>query len=115
MILIAAYDITKIAKEDSMLLGIENLKKEFLSLVYDYMGRTGVRIMDFLGSCLVAVLILVIGFKVSNYVVKLAKRVLERSRVDLMIQTFLLSCLKIGLKILVVFMAVTHVGVAASS
>ena len=55
-----------------MLLGIENLKKEFLSLVYDYMGRTGVRIMDFLGSCLVAVLILVIGFKVSNYVVKLA-------------------------------------------
>ena len=98
-----------------MLLGIENLKKEFLSLVYDYMGRTGVRIMDFLGSCLVAVLILVIGFKISNYVVKLAKRVLERSRVDLMIQTFLLSCLKIGLKILVVFMAVTHVGVAASS
>mgnify|MGYP006068211801 FL=1 len=46
---------------------------------------------------------------------KICKKMFERSKMDLMIQTFLLSAMKIGLKILVVFIAIQQVGVQASS
>lgn len=98
-----------------MTLDLDSLRRQVLSLVYEYLGRTGVQFMEFLGNCLIALVILIIGLKLSNYVVKLTKRVFERSKMDLMIQSFLLSCLRIGLKILVVFIAVQQVGVQASS
>lgn len=98
-----------------MTLDLDSLRRQVLSLVYEYLGRTGVQFMEFLGNCLIALVVLIIGLKLSNYVVKLTKRVFERSKMDLMIQSFLLSCLRIGLKILVVFIAVQQVGVQASS
>ena len=98
-----------------MALDLDSVRKSILSVVYEYLGRTGVLFMEFLGNCVIALLILIIGLKLSNYVVKLCKRVFERSKMDLMIQTFLLSCMRIGLKILVVFMAVQQVGVQESS
>ncbi|CVI73046.1 MAG TPA: mechanosensitive ion channel [Candidatus Anaerobutyricum stercoris] len=98
-----------------MALDLDSVRKSILSVVYEYLGRTGVLFMEFLGNCVIALLILIIGLKLSNYVVKLCKRVFERSKMDLMIQTFLLSCMRIGLKILVVFIAVQQVGVQASS
>lgn len=33
--------------------------------------------MEFLGNCVIALLILIIGFKLSNYVVKLCKKYLN--------------------------------------
>ena len=98
-----------------MALDLDSVRKSILSVVYEYLGRTGVLFMEFLGNCVIALLILIIGLKLSKYVVKLCKRVFERSKMDLMIQTFLLSCMRIGLKILVVFIAVQQVGVQASS
>lgn len=98
-----------------MALDLDSVRKSILSVVYEYLGRTGVLFMEFLGNCVIALLILIIGLKLSNYVVKLCKRVFERSKMDLMIQIFLLSCMRIGLKILVVFIAVQQVGVQASS
>lgn len=98
-----------------MALDLDSVRKSILSVVYEYLGRTGVLFMEFLGNCVIALLILIIGLKLSNYVVRLCKRVFERSKMDLMIQTFLLSCMRIGLKILVVFIAVQQVGVQASS
>lgn len=98
-----------------MALDLDSVRKSILSVVYEYLGRTGVLFMEFLGNCVIALLILIIGLKLSNYVVKFCKRVFERSKMDLMIQTFLLSCMRIGLKILVVFIAVQQVGVQASS
>ena len=98
-----------------MALDLDSIRRSILSLVYEYLGRTGVLFMEFLGNCVIALLILIIGFKLSNYVVKLCKKVFERSKMDLMIQTFLLSAMRIGLKILVVFIAIQQVGVQASS
>ena len=98
-----------------MALDLDAIRRAVLSLVYEYLGRTGVLFMEFLGNCVIGLLILVIGFKLSNYVVKICKKMFERSKMDLMIQTFLLSAMKIGLKILVVFIAIQQVGVQASS
>ena len=81
-----------------MALDLDSIRRSILSLVYEYLGRTGVLFMEFLGNCVIALLILIIGFKLSNYVVKLCKKVFERSKMDLMIQTFLLSAMRIGLK-----------------
>lgn len=98
-----------------MTLDLDSFRRAIVSLVYEYLGRTGVRFMEFLGNCLIALVILIIGFKLCGYIVKLCRKVFERSKMDLMIQSFLLSCMKIGLKILVVFIAVQQVGVQASS
>ncbi len=98
-----------------MALDLDSIRRAILSLVYEYLGRTGVLFMEFLGNCVIALFILIIGFKLSNHVIKLCKKVFERSKMDLMIQTFLLSALRIGLKILVVFIAIQQVGVQASS
>ena len=98
-----------------MALDLDAIRRAVLSLVYEYLGRTGVLFMEFLGNCVIGLLILVIGFKLSNYIVKICKKMFERSKMDLMIQTFLLSAMKIGLKILVVFIAIQQVGVQASS
>lgn len=85
------------------------------AFINQYLGNTGVNIANFCGDVIVALLILFIGFKIVAYVVKAAKKVFERSNMDATLQSFLLSFLKIGLKVLVIFMAVTKIGVAASS
>lgn len=102
-------------QEETIRMEMESIKKAIFSVIYEYMGKTGVQVMDFLGNFVIALLILIVGLKIVNYIVKLCKKVFERSKMDLMIQSFLISGLRIGLKILVVFMAVTEIGVATSS
>lgn len=98
-----------------MLLETTSLKSFGYSVIYEYLGKTGVRFAEFCGDLVAAILILVIGFKVVSYFSKLVKRIFERSLMDTTLQTFLLSFVKIGGKVLVIFMAVTKIGVAASS
>lgn len=98
-----------------MLLETTSLKSFTNSLMYEYLGKTGVKLVDFCGDIIGALLILFIGFKVVSYVAKMVKKIFERSIMDTTLQTFLLSFIKIGGKVLVIFMAVTKIGVAASS
>ena len=98
-----------------MLLEATSLKSFAHSLIYEYLGKTGVKLADFCGDIIGALLILFIGFKIVSYVVKMAHKIFERSIMDTTLQTFLLSFIKIGGKVLVIFMAVTKIGVAASS
>ena len=98
-----------------MLLEATSLKSFAHSLIYEYLGKTGVKLADFCGDIIGALLILFIGFKIVSYVVKMAHKIFERSIMDTTLQTFLLSFIKIGCKVLVIFMAVTKIGVAASS
>ena len=60
-----------------MALDLDAIRRAVLSLVYEYLGRTGVLFMEFLGNCVIGLLILVIGFKLSNYVVKICKKCLN--------------------------------------
>jgi len=72
-------------------------------------------IAGFFGRLLVAILILLIGFKLIKYVVKLARKVVERSGVDGTLEGFILSFISIAMRILVIFAAVAELGVGASS
>ena len=86
-----------------MLLEAASLKSFAHSLIYEYLGKTGVKLADFCGDIIGALLILFIGFKIVSYVVKMAHKIFERSIMDTTLQTFLLSFIKIGGKVLVSF------------
>lgn len=95
--------------------GIGNLKDLISQIVYTYLGTTGTKILDKAGDIIIALLILFIGFKLTGYFVKFADRVMERSKIDITLRTFLDSVINIGLKALIVFWAVSQLGVATSS
>ena len=56
-----------------MLLEAASLKSFAHSLIYEYLGKTGVKLADFCGDIIGALLILFIGFKIVSYVVKMAR------------------------------------------
>ncbi|MCD8019905.1 MAG: mechanosensitive ion channel [Clostridiales bacterium] len=98
-----------------MLLEFETLGTAIRSMAYEYLGKTGGLFIDFVGKCIVAILIVVIGLRLADYLVKICTRIFEQSKMDPMVKSFLLSAERIGLKILIGFMAVTELGVATSS
>lgn len=62
-----------------------------------------------------AILILVIGLKIAGYLTGMVKKIIDRASIDESIATFLMSFIRIGLKILVIFMSVTKLGVPSST
>ncbi|MDO5147248.1 MAG: mechanosensitive ion channel [Eubacteriales bacterium] len=94
---------------------MEGIKGKLFSVIYAYMGKTGIAAIDFAGKCIVALLVLLIGFKLTGTIVKMCDKAFSHSKMDETLHTFLISTLRLGLKILVIFMAVTELGVAASS
>lgn len=75
----------------------------------------GTTMVSFVGKFILAILVLVIGFKCIKYIVKFCEKVFDKSRVDPTLKTFLLSAIKIGLKVMILFWAITILGVATSS
>lgn len=98
-----------------MLLETTSIEKMVYSLAYEYLGKSGTALLDFIGNLIVAVLILFIGLRISKYIVKICTKIFEQSKMDPMLQSFLISFLKIALKILVFIFAITKLGIAASS
>ena len=98
-----------------MLLETTSIEKMVYSLAYEYLGKSGTALLDFIGNFIVAVLILFIGLRISKYIVKICTKIFEQSKMDPMLQSFLISFLKIALKILIFIFAITKLGIAASS
>ena len=98
-----------------MLLETTSIEKMVYSLAYEYLGKSGTALLDFIGNLIVAVLILFIGLRISKYIVKICTKIFEQSKRDPMLQSFLISFLKIALKILIFIFAITKLGIAASS
>lgn len=98
-----------------MLLETTSIEKMVYSLAYEYLGKSGTAFLDFIGNLIVAVLILFIGLRISKYIVKICTKIFEQSKMDPMLQSFLISFLKIALKILIFIFAITKLGIAASS
>lgn len=94
---------------------IGNFKDLLTRIVYDYLGSTGTQILKTAGDIIIALLILFIGFRAAEVIVKVLDRMMQKSRVDITLRTFLNSLIKIGLKALVIFWAVSKAGVGASS
>ncbi|MBQ9157342.1 MAG: mechanosensitive ion channel [Eubacterium sp.] len=93
----------------------ESFKSRIKELILDYFGTKGVGLADFAVNLVVAFLILIIGLKAVKYLVRVVRKIFVKSRMDPTLQTFLLSFMSISLKILVIFMAVSKIGVGASS
>lgn len=73
-------------------------------------------LVGFVGNIIVAALIVLIGFKVARYVANWVKKLLYRSNnIDEGVVRFLYSFTDLGLKAVVLFTAVTKLGVATSS
>lgn len=98
-----------------MLLETTSIEKMVYSLAYEYLGKSGTALLDFIGNLIVAVLIFFIGLRISKYIVKICTKIFEQSKMDPMLQSFLISFLKIALKILIFIFAITKLGIAASS
>ena len=98
-----------------MLLETTSIEKMVYSLAYEYLGKSGTALLDFIGNLIVAGLILFIGLRISKYIVKICTKIFEQSKMDPMLQSFLISFLKIALKILIFIFAITKLGIAASS
>ena len=62
-----------------------------------------------------AVVILVVGMKIANYLTKIVKKFIERSAIDDSVGSFLLSFVRIGSKIIVIIMAATQIGIEGSA
>lgn len=71
-------------------------------------------IIGFAGDALIAILILVIGFKISKKIAKFVKKLMS-DRFDAGVVSFFYSFVNLGLKAIVIFSAVTRIGVASSS
>lgn len=87
----------------------------FNNALNTYLENVGSSVIQFAVNFVIALLIVVIGFKCIKYVVGFCQRVFVRANMDPTLQTFLISAIKIGLKVLFVFWAITKMGVAASS
>ena len=96
--------------EDLMTKGVS-----FASIINNYIEKFSNGALDLVVRILIACLILVIGFRVIKHVVRISKKVFQKSRMDPALESFLLSTINIGLKVIIIFMAITEIGVATSS
>ncbi|MDM8533419.1 mechanosensitive ion channel [Clostridiaceae bacterium HSG29] len=64
---------------------------------------------------IVALLIVFVGFKVSNYIVKMLEKLLKKSKCDETIANFLIPFSKMSLKVLVLISVISYLGVVTTS
>ena len=71
--------------------------------------------MSIIGKVHSIILIIAIGFKLIKISIKLLKTTLEKAEIDYGVISFSCSFIRIGLRCIVIFMAVAHIGVEVSS
>ncbi len=80
-----------------------------------YIAEIGDDVLHLVGRIIIALLIIFIGFKFIKHIQKIMKSIFARSPIDPALETFLTSAVNIGLKMLLIFVAVNELGVATSS
>ena len=81
----------------------------------DMLTKAGEALVTFLGKIVIAILILIIGFRLVHHTVRVLRKIFEKSKIDPTLETFLLSFSGIGMKVLVVFAAIAELGIGVSS
>jgi small conductance mechanosensitive channel len=94
---------------------ISRLREVVTEIFYQYLGTTGTKLLDTAGNIIIALLILFIGFKLVGVIIKILDRMMEKSRVDATLITFMNSFLKVALKFLIIFWAISKAGIGAST
>ncbi len=94
---------------------LENIGDWFVSIwskygdsMLEWLAKTGV-------SLLKTVLILIVGFWIASIVAGAVKGALRRSKVDTAVAKFVVSCVRVGLKTVVVIMAIAAMGLNITS
>jgi len=87
--------------------------------IEEFLGLNSGELTDILVSIgirlLITILVLIIGFWLAKVLSKALRRVLERSKTESGLITFLTSLTSIGLKVLVIITAITQLGVEMTS
>jgi len=82
--------------------------QKLIDKLMDFLSEFGVRIIS-------SILILIIGFKIVNIIVKLIKKGRAFNKIDKSVQSFLLSFISITLKTLVVITIISNLGIPMTS
>ncbi len=85
------------------------------SILNRYIAEIGDDVLHLAGRLVIALLIIFIGFKIIKHIQKIMKSLFARSSIDPALETFLTSAVNISLKMLLIFIAVSELGVATSS
>lgn len=93
---------------------MDSLKDFSFDKLMAYGDKMATGLLEFAGNLILALLIVFIGFKVAKKVAKTVEKVLS-NRLDMGVVRFLYSFTNLGLKAIVIFWAVTQIGVAGSS
>ena len=93
---------------------LNNVKNFSLDKILNYGDKVATGLLEFAGNLIIAGIMVMIGFKIAKKVAKTVERVLE-NRMDQGVVRFLYSFTNMGLKALVLFWAVTKIGVAGST
>ena len=96
--------------EDLMTKGVS-----FANIINKYIEKFSDGALDLVVRIVIACLILFIGFRCIRYIVRFSKTVFQKSKMDPALESFLLSTINIGLKVIIIFVAITEIGVATSS
>ncbi len=91
-------------------------KSEVIARIIDnYIDKFGSGILDTGTRFIIALLLLIIGFRCIKYVIQACDKVFDKSKMDPTLKGFILSSLKIAIKILLIFWAINILGIAGSS
>lgn len=91
------------------------MTQELLNWINLDSSVTKIEIVNLAGRLVIALLILIIGFKLINFILKGLDKVGNFNAVDDTLHSFLCSFLKIGLRIIVILITINELGVASSS
>lgn len=93
---------------------IDSLKNFSFHKLTNYGDQLVTGLLEFVGNLILALLIVFIGFKIAKKIAKMVEKFLS-NRLDAGVVRFLYSFTNLGLKAVIVFWAVTKIGVAGSS
>lgn len=94
---------------------IMGVHKSISDFMYEYLGKRGTNLLDFGINLILAILILVIGFRIVKLIEKICRKIFDNSNIDPTLESFLLSFIRLGTKVIVIFCAINKIGVGTSS
>lgn len=115
-LMLAAEENTELTKIiETELIDKSPVKDYLKDFSLDMLYKAGGFLLTIAVRLVIAILILVIGFRLVKALIRTLKKVFEKSRMDPTLETFLTSFFNILMKILVVFAAISELGVGAST
>ncbi len=102
-----------LASEPTIADAIDTAKEK--SALAEYLDGAWTQILDFAVTLVLAIVVLLVGIKLINWVVKIIKKSMEKANAEQGVVTFVSSVCKYALYFVLVLIILSHFGVTASS